>query len=212
MYIFEIGNYEASSLYTETEKLLCKRLEACSRKTLPGVWRFTDSANFYAKKGPGRKRRSVRYRIYGWILMTLGVFVLVPGILEPRNPALIFSGAFALIAGAAELVLAGEKKTLSVPEPCRREAKELLEKLSAADFKKNPVKVVFDDCGMTVFACGEEQKIPYEGINEIFEEEHLWLLIYDNEKALLLQKCDLASGDAGEFAAYICGKIGAEAL
>ncbi len=50
MYIFEIGNYEASSLYTETEKLLCKRLEACSRKTLPGVWRFTDSANSYAKK------------------------------------------------------------------------------------------------------------------------------------------------------------------
>lgn len=42
--------------------------------------------------------------------MTLGVFVLVPGILEPRNPALIFSGAFALIAGAAELLLAGEKK------------------------------------------------------------------------------------------------------
>lgn len=51
MYIFEIGNYEASSL-TETEKLLCKRLEACSRKTLPGVWRFTDSANSYAKKDP----------------------------------------------------------------------------------------------------------------------------------------------------------------
>lgn len=144
--------------------------------------------------------------------MTLGVFVLVPGILEPRNPALIFSGAFALIAGAAELLLAGEKKTLSVPEPCRREAKELLEKPSSADFEKNPVKVVFDDYGMTVFAGGEEQKIPYEGINEIFEEEHLWLLIYDNEKALLLQKCDLASGDAGEFAAYICGKIGAEAL
>ena len=52
MYIFEIGNYEASLLYTETEKLLCKRLEACSRKTLPGVWRFTDGANSYAKKDP----------------------------------------------------------------------------------------------------------------------------------------------------------------
>lgn len=113
-------------------------------------------------------------------------FCACAGNFRAEKSRIDFFGSVCVDCRGGELLLAGEKKTLSVPEPCRREAKELLEKLSAADFEKNPVKVVFDDYGMTVFACGEEQKNPYEGINEIFEEEHLWLLIYDNEKALLL--------------------------
>ncbi len=99
-----------------------------------------------------------------------------------------------------------------MPQSCQKEAKKLIEKLRAADFEKNPVEINFDDCGMAICADGDEQKVSYEKMKAVFEEEHLWLLIYDNEKALLLQKCDLASGDAGKFTAFIRSKIGAEAL
>lgn len=212
MYIFKIGNYETPSLCAETERLLCKRLETYSRKTLPKVWKLTDAANAYAANGSGREKRAVRYRVYGEILLALGIFVLVPGLLEPQNPVLIFTGALALLAGAAEFALAGKRGASPVPKSCQREAKRLIEKLRAADFEKNPVEINFDDCGMAICADGEEQKVSYEKMKAVFEEEHLWLLIYDNEKALLLQKCDLASDDAGKFTEFIRSKISAEAL
>lgn len=212
MYIFKIGNYETPSLCAETERLLCKRLEACSRETLPKVWKLTDAANAYAANGPGREKRAVRYRVYGGILLALGIFVLVPGLLEPQNPVLIFTGALALLAGAAEFALAGKRRASPMPQSCQKEAKKLIEKLRAADFEKNPVEINFDDCGMAICADGDEQKVSYEKMKAVFEEEHLWLLIYDNEKALLLQKCDLASGDAGKFTAFVRSKISAEAL
>ena len=123
MYIFKIGNYETPSLCAETERLLCKRLEACSRETLPKVWKLTDAANAYAANGPGREKRAVRYRVYGGILLALGIFVLVPGLLEPQNPVLIFTGALALLAGAAEFALAGKRRASPMPQSCQKEAK-----------------------------------------------------------------------------------------
>lgn len=212
MYIFKIGNYETPSLCAETERLLCKRLETCSRKILPKVWKLTDAANAYAANGPRREKRAVRYRVYGGIFLALGIFVLVPGLLEPQNPVLIFTGALALLAGAAEFALAGKRRASPMPQSCQKEAKKLIEKLRAADFEKNPVEINFDDCGMAICADGDEQKVSYEKMKAVFEEEHLWLLIYDNEKALLLQKCDLASGDADKFTAFIRSKISADAL
>ena len=124
MYIFKIGNYETPSLCAETERLLCKRLEACSRETLPKVWKLTDAANAYAANGPGREKRAVRYRVYGGILLALGIFVLVPGLMKPQSPALIAAGAAALLAGAVEFALAGKRKAAQPPKSAAKTQKK----------------------------------------------------------------------------------------
>lgn len=208
MYIFKIGNYETPSLCAETERLLCKRLEACSRETLPKVWKLTDAANAYAANGPGREKRAVRYRVYGGILLALGIFVLVPGLMKPQSPALIAAGAAALLAGAVEFALAGKRKAAQPPKSCRKDAKKMLQNLCAADFEQNPTEIAFDNSEITVRADGTEQQIPYESVKGFFETERLWLLVYGEEKALLLQKRDLLSGSAEDFAASLRRKIG----
>ena len=85
-FIFHITNYDDPALDAEAAELLRQRLEAKSRQTVPGMWRVTDRLNARASKGPGRETRR-RYRVYGVLLMALGVFALVPGLMEPQIPA-----------------------------------------------------------------------------------------------------------------------------
>ena len=157
MYLFRISNYD-EALCTETAELLSKRLEAESRRRLPAVWKLTDGAAAYAAAGPGRERRAPRYRVYGAVLLALGVFVLVPGLMEPQSPALIAAGAAALLAGAVEFALAGKRKAATPQKSCRKDAQKLLQNLCAADFEQNPTEIAFDDSGMTVRADGRINK------------------------------------------------------
>ena len=204
MFLFQISNYEDPSLDDETAELLRQRLEAHSRSALPGMWKVTDRMNTYAGKGPGWNKRQGRYRVYGVILIALGVFVLVPGLAEPRNLALIFAGAAAIIAGLLALLLARKGKTAAAS--CKKEAEKLLQGRRAIDWRNAEVKVAFDEAGMTISSGEKQETVPYGQISEVFESEHLWLLLYSGEKALLLQKKDLVSGKAASFTAQILEK------
>ena len=206
MFLFQISNYDDPSLENETAELLRQRLEAHSRSALPGMWKMTDRMHIYAEKGPGRKKRQGRYRVYTVILIALGIFVLVPGLAEPRNPALIIVGAAAIIAGLLELFLARKEKAVAIPASCKNEAEKLLHGRRAIDWTNAGAKIAFDETGMAVFFGEKQETVPYGQISEVFESEHLWLLLYSGEKALLLQKKDLVSGEAASFAAHILEK------
>ncbi len=206
MFLFQISNYDDPALDTETAELLRQRLEAHSRSALPGMWKVTDRMNTYAKEGPGRRKRQGRYRVYAGILIALGIFVLVPGLMEPRNPALIFAGAAAIIAGLLELLLARKEKTAAIPASCKKEAEKLLQGRRAIDWRNAEAKIAFDETGMTISSGEKRETVPYSQISEVFESDRLWLLLYSGEKALLLQKKDLVSGDAASFTARILEK------
>ena len=206
MFLFQISNYDEPALDIETAQLLCQRLEAHSRRALPGMWKVTDSMNNYAGEGPGRKKRQGRFRVYGVILIALGIFVLVPGLVEPREPALILAGAVAIIAGLLSLFLARKEKADVVPASCKKEAEKLLEGRRAIDWNNANSKVEFDEKGMTISFGENRETVSYDQISEMFESKHLWLLIYGSEKALLLQKKDLVSGDADLFTSQILEK------
>ena len=76
--VFHLSGYHDPALDEETVQLLVQRLEAHSRRAAPEIWAATDKLNAYAAKGPGREKRRTRYRVYGVILLALGIFVLVP--------------------------------------------------------------------------------------------------------------------------------------
>lgn len=203
MFLFKISGYEDPALDAETEELLRQRLEAHSRRTMPGMWKATDRLNAYAARGPSREKRRGCYRVYGVLLLALGIFALVPGLMEPRTPSLIVAGAAAVISGLVEFCLAREKKLRKAPAVCRKEAQGLLAGLRAVDWSKRELKICFEEAGMSFIDGGNQEIVPYDKIGNIFEGERLWLFIYDGEKALLLQKADLIAGGAEDFSAFL---------
>ena len=206
MFLFQISSYDDPALDDETEELLRQRLETHSRRTLSGIWKVTDTLSNYAGKGPGREKRQGRYRIYGVVLLVLGVFVLVPGLAEPREPILILAGVMAIFVGFLNFFLSGKRRTAGVPTSCKNEAKKLLEGRRAIDWRKAMTKIDFDETDITITSGESREIIPYAQIAEVFESEHLWLLMYHDERALLLQKKDLVSGDAAMFTSFILQK------
>lgn len=207
MFTFQISNYNDPALDMETAKLFQQRLEAHSRNTVPSMWEMTDKLNAYTAKGTAQKTRRVRDRIYGFLLLAVGIFILVPGLMNPQKPILILAGAFAIVVGLLKIYLACKEKTQHIPASCLKAAKDFLTGRRSIDWTEATMKVQFDENGMTT-SNGEKQKIiPYEQIAGIFETENLWLLVYDGEKGLLLQKKDLILGDAGEFSSYLHRRV-----
>lgn len=205
-FLFRITNYDEPALDAETAELMQQRLEVRSREAVPGLWKVTDRLNACAARGPGWEKRRRRYRIYGAFLVVLGVFGLVPGLMEPRIPSLIASGGFAVVMGVWCLCLR-ERKPLRPPASCRKEAEALLAGRRAVNWSETAVEVCFDETGMTVSDGVHREEVSGEDMNGVFESKKLWLLVYDGENALLLQKKDLISGEAEEFLPYIQGKI-----
>ena len=206
-FVFRLSRYDAPGLEAETAELLRRRLEARSRQVMPGMWKVTDRLNARAAKGPGLEKRRRRCRIYGTVLIALGVFALVPGLMEPRIPGLIFAGSLAVFSGMAEFCLAGAKGPLQPSASCRKEAAELLRLRRETDWEALRAKVRFDEAGWSLHTAEGGGRTAYDQLEGVFETERLWLLVDKKEQALLLQKKDLVSGEAGEFAPCLRGKI-----
>lgn len=204
-FIFQLSSYNDPALEEETAQLLAQRLEERSREAAPGIWAATDKLNAYAAKGTGREKRRTRHRIYGVILIALGVFILVPGLAEPGTPALIGAGAVGIVAGILECYLTRKKQAPALPAVCRKEAARLLEPRRSMDgsFPESRAEVRFDGGGLSLCVGGETRTAAYGEMTGIFASECLWLLLYGDEQALLLQKKDLVVGDAAEFELYL---------
>lgn len=208
-FVFHLSDYDSPALEDETVRLLTRRLEAHSRRTMPGVWKATDKCNAYAAKGPGREKRRTRYRIYGVILIALGIFALVPGLAEPQTPVLTGAGVFAILSGILNFRLTGERKAPSPPDACRKEAARLLEQRRSIDWSlpENRTELRFDREGMSVHTGEETSAVPYADMTGIFETENLWMLLYGGEQAVLLQRKDLTEGSAEDFSLFIREKL-----
>lgn len=207
MFLFQISSYDDPTLYAETTELLRQRLEAHSRLAVPVIWKATDRLNFYSDKEPGWEKRRVRYRVYGILLSILGIFTMVPGFIEPRSPALIITGGLAITIGVLQFSLIHKNGTQKIPASCKKDASVLLDGLQAVDWLRTKVKIAFDETGMTICSPATQEVVLYSRIERIFETEHLWLLIYHKEKALLLQKKDLVSGRPETFLPHIIRNI-----
>lgn len=203
-FVFQLSAYDDPALDRETEALLEQLLEARSRRALPGLWKVTDGLSAYAAKGTGWEKRRRRHRVYGGILLALGVFALVPGLMEPRVPGLIGAGTLAIAWGLWSLCLRGRRPPASL---ARGAAEEKLARMRNLDW--TGVRLRFDQQGQST-SRGEEQgtPVPYAGMQAVLESEHAWLVVYDEARALLLQKKDLTQGNPEEFLPYIREKIG----
>lgn len=206
MFRFQISNYDAPALEAETAELLSQRREKASRQNFPGLWKLTD--HFYARaaKGPGRESRRKAYHAYGYFLLALGAFAIMLGLMEPGIPALVAAGVFAVACGILEFLLVCRWRPPRVPwiASCRKEARALLDGKQAYDWAASGAAVTFDEDGMAI-STGEDRLafVSFDRLRDVFETERLFLVIFDDNNAIQLQKKDMVEGEAAELAPFL---------
>ncbi len=187
-----------AELEEELAAALEKRMEIFSRASLPGMWKKTDALNRYAARGNGRK--GVLRKILPWVLILAGLFLAIPGLMEPkelRTP--LIAGAFFMLLGVSSLL---RRRPARKKGSFRQAAAGMLQNTSG--LAEASVQVVFDDEGMKVITQDGARAVPYEEMEMLIETPRLYLLTYGG-KATLLQKKDL-SGDAAAFTALLASR------
>ena len=187
-----------AELEEELAAALEKRMEIFSRASLPGMWKKTDALNRYAARGNGRK--GVLRKILPWVLILAGLFLAIPGLMEPkelRTP--LIAGAFFMLLGVSSLL---RRRPARKKGSFRQAAAGMLQNTSG--LAEASVQVVFDDEGMKVITQDGARAVPYEEMEMLIETPRLYLLTYGG-KATLLQKKDL-SGAAAAFTALLASR------
>ena len=214
---FEIGPYDTGKLLPQLSRALEFRTELYSRQRLPLLWRWTD---WLRERNTGRTERRLRARILSLLCLALGLFLLIPGLMEPRElltPLLV--GAASTLAGLAGLWRSRKRKESSPGQgaahgpwrgrrnnPFDQAARKLLEGKEAQSAEE-ALSASFSQEGM-VLCQGETQLalVPYGDFTEVFETADAWLLVYGGQ-AVVLQRKDLRGGDAAGLRAALSARI-----
>lgn len=181
---------------------LDKRLELHSRRTMPGLWSVTDRLNSMPRASEAvLKRRQVRYRIYGVVLLVLGLFLLIPGLMEPQELAgLLAVGALCVVSGI--LYLRPRRR-----DPHRRERRQA-EQLLTTMADSGSGEVTCAEEGVSARAGKSLQQISYEEMNAIIETEDLFVLSFSKTNALILKKRDMTEGEPAAFLPFLAERTG----
>lgn len=198
-FVFELTKYNDVSFKSQVSKALEKRTELVSRKEHPGMWTFVDKMNSKGKVSEEvLKKRRTRYRIYGIILMIMGLFMFIPSLMEPKEMLVpLFAGAFGIGIGILYFGRGRNTKKAKVT-PFDKAAIKLF-----SEYEKMPMgTVTFTDDNVQLVG---NVTINYSDIENIFITEDLFIIIW-NEKITVLQKNDLLSANVEEFISFITSK------
>lgn len=210
-FLFCLSAYDDPALDGEEVRLMEQLLEARSRQAVPQVWAATDRLNACAAKGPGPEKRRLRRRIYGLVLLVLGIILLVPGLMKPQELLIpLIAGAAGVLLGLGRLLF---PKRWEPPKPSRQAqlaAAEQLARMRGVDW--TGVRVRFGPDGMVMLKGEETSKtVPYTDFTGVCASDRAWLVGW-GEGALLLQRKDLTAGEAADFLPYLQENITKHAM
>ena len=217
-FIFQISTYNKEELAEQLSRALDRQMELSSRQRLPWLWKAIDGMiNRPQATESVIRGRVIRYKIYGVLFLAMGIFLLVPGLMEPQKLMIpLIAGIIAVGCGICYLrplkknTDKHSQKTSQKPwrkninKRCQTASEKLLEGLQILEVKDSaPIHILFSEKGMEI---GEGQLIPYHSFNSFVETEELYLLTW-NEKVTLLQKRDLTVGTHQDFIQFLKEKV-----
>jgi len=193
-FIFSMKSYDTEALAEQTAWMLEKRVELASRKRLPGLWKVTDKLNTTPRANAAElKHRAERRRRWGGLLLVMGIFLFVPGVMKPQElPVPLVTGLLAIVLGVLYLRRDDRKKNSYA-----KKAKKLLESMNSS-MENQKLRLVFGDTELAMSGAGEEKKISYTKIECVLETKDLFAVVYENG-IIVLQKDALLLGTAEEF-------------
>ncbi len=190
-FIFSMKPYGTEDLVPQMARMLQKRVELASRKKLPGLWKLTDKLNAVPRAPEAElKRRKERQRRWGGLLLVMGIFLFVPGIMKPQElPVPLVAGFLAIVLGMLYLRKGDRKKN-----SYEKKAKKLLENMNAS-MENQKLRLVFGDTEFVISGAGEDKKVSYADMECALETKDLFGLIYNNQ-IIIVQKQELLLGNA----------------
>ena len=194
-FVFQISPYVAPDLVRQVSDALERRTELRSREQFPRMWRVIDGLNGQkASRGTWNRRRR-RYRVYGVLLILLGIILFVPGMMDPGELLVpLIAGAAGILAGGLTLWMCGSRKKKK-DSRFDRAAEQFLKGLAAPP----SAQVRFTEDGMEIAG---RPGASYPDFDFVAETRDLFLLTW-KEKITLLQKKDLAEGDLEQFRSFL---------
>lgn len=196
-FVFKTGSYDGPGLTAQVSRALAARTEIESRAKMPGMWKVIDRLNASERAGEEElARRRKRGKVYGVLLLILGVLLLVPGVMAPGEMTLqLIAGCVGIVAGALCLLPRGKRRS-NLQRRFERSARELIGK--AGDAAGTEVR--FTDTGMEL----GEVKVPYSDFGCVIATEDIYLPVWGKQATVLLKR-DLDGGDA-DFDEFLRGK------
>jgi len=199
-YVFKLSPYDTTYFLPQVSAALEKRTESVSRERFPGLWEKTDKLN---ERSKGEKKNTTGTKIKSIICLLLGIFLFVPGMMEPQElliPLLV--GAVAIGAGIGGLWRSRKNRK----NPFDKSAARLLQGKDTIS-AENPVVVIFSEEGMMLPADSEEAElVPYGNFERVIEAQDIFLFVF-GERVMVLQKGDLTDSDVSGFSEFIARKV-----
>lgn len=201
-FIFSMKPYDMDALFTQVARMLQKRVELASRKTLPGLWKITDKLNAVPRAPEAElKRRRESRRRWGGLLLVMGIFLFVPGIMKPQElPVPLAAGFLAIVMGVLYLRKDDRKKN-----SYEKKAKKLLENMNAS-MEGQKLRLIFYDTELAISGADEDKKVPYANMECTLETKDLYGLIFDNQ-IIIMQKQELLLGNTEDLSKILQEKI-----
>ncbi|MBE5966636.1 MAG: hypothetical protein E7255_06680 [Lachnospiraceae bacterium] len=206
-FIFQISAYNRSELEEQLSRALDKRMELVSRQRLPQAWKGIDWLRSRPKAPDSvLSHHTIFCKICGVVLLGLGVFLIVPGLMEPKELRIpLIAGALSTGMGMVYLFPWRKNMNKRFQDRIQSAAAKLLNELQSLELsEKTPLYVSFTEQGMAI---GDAEIIPYIHFNTVVETENLYLLTW-NERVTVLQKRDMMIGSHPEFTRLLAEQTG----
>ncbi|NMA65837.1 MAG: hypothetical protein GX957_06285 [Clostridiaceae bacterium] len=200
-FVFVLTKYNDESFKPQVSKALEKRTELVSRKEYPHMWKFIDKMNSRRKvSGEVLKKRHGRYKVYGIFLILLGLFLLIPSLINPKEMLIpLLTGTFTTGMGILYL-RHGRKPKKEKLTSFDRAAIQLFNKYEKISVGEVTVTFSSDK----IHLAGSDA-IDYSEVDEIIITEDFFIVIW-KERITVLQKKDLSSSNIEEFTNFINSK------
>ena len=206
-YVFELEPIEGPELLPQLSAALQARTALVSRAQFPKMWRMTDRlGNGPRATAEEKRRRRVRYRIFGAALLALGVFLFLPAVTGGSMRLLpSLAGGVSLFMSLQAFRWSSDKGLFKTPEAdFEKPARQLLEGLAAPGRRGG--RVTFANAGIELKpSSGEAAGVDYRDVDYLFETANL-VVFTDGARIIVLRKAELSGGDIDGWRGFIVKK------
>lgn len=190
-FVFEMTPPDETALEAVRD-VLEARTQHLSRKRLPTVWRWIDRLEAVQRADDETlRRRRRREKVWAALLLLVGLFLLVPGLMKPKElPQVLIAGLLATVWAVAVLLRGRKKK----PRDKFLAAAQTLVR-GQAGLVDRPCTAWFDEEGLTFSQEGElEDLVEYGELESVTFRDGILLVVF-GDRALILQLRDMTGGD-----------------
>ena len=204
-YIFALRSVTDERLLPQLEAVFERCPELPAREQLPKAWRAVERVEPAPPRvtDSGIRRRRLRYRTLGVMLLLLGALLVVPEFLSAREiSSSLVVGALALAWGSFVLI-DRDRRTRKREKP-ETPAQRLLHELGGLG--RAGAHAIFTGDALSVETPdGERVELGY-AVFEMILETRDFLLLLDASRAVILQKNELSWGEWADFREFLAEK------